>query len=286
MRKSAAQNGYDSRVNERLMQTTEEKVYSSKALDASLVIIESNGTESQEQDTSSRSGNDAHVDDADIRPIDNEEPMAELKVMLRKKLIDLKNHLHHSCTQWKQIGFFRLPTQQLESLPIYQMDGENAHFLMYTEVGVYVAQPEGSLIQIIRKSLPLRKALYDKNNFQEPDADIADALILGNSTSGGIQFLGDKLPYVGCDRNKTATAMSSAEGRVRAVISASLCYSNVDEVHNFRLLLHYNKIPLYCDTQTALAISCNHPYKFISGFWEWDKQAHPWTRYHFIKEQG
>ncbi|GJY36559.1 hypothetical protein Tco_0421937, partial [Tanacetum coccineum] len=65
---------YDSRVNERLMQTTEEKVDSSKALDASLVIIESNGTESQKQDTSSRSGNDAHVDDADIRPIYDEEP--------------------------------------------------------------------------------------------------------------------------------------------------------------------------------------------------------------------
>ncbi|GJV93092.1 hypothetical protein Tco_1540905 [Tanacetum coccineum] len=59
--------------------TTEEKVDSSKALDASLVIIESNGTESQEQDTSSRSGNDAHVDDADIRPIYNEEPMAEVQ---------------------------------------------------------------------------------------------------------------------------------------------------------------------------------------------------------------
>ncbi|GKA56250.1 hypothetical protein Tco_0755322 [Tanacetum coccineum] len=70
---------YDSRVNERLTQTTEEKVDSSKALDASLVIIESNRTESQEQDTSSRSGNDAHVDDADIRPIYNEEPMAEVQ---------------------------------------------------------------------------------------------------------------------------------------------------------------------------------------------------------------
>ncbi|GJU14223.1 hypothetical protein Tco_1142189 [Tanacetum coccineum] len=70
---------YDSRVNERLMQTTEEKVDSSKALDASLVIIESNGTESQEQDTSSRSGNDSHADDADIRPISDEEPMAEVQ---------------------------------------------------------------------------------------------------------------------------------------------------------------------------------------------------------------
>ncbi|GKB43932.1 hypothetical protein Tco_0888874 [Tanacetum coccineum] len=68
---------YDSRVNERLMQTTEEKVDSSKALDASLVDTESSGTALKEQDTSSRSGNDAHVDDADIRPIYNEEPMAE-----------------------------------------------------------------------------------------------------------------------------------------------------------------------------------------------------------------
>ncbi|GJZ03031.1 hypothetical protein Tco_0520992 [Tanacetum coccineum] len=51
---------YDSKVNERLMQTTEEKTDTSNALDASSVNIESNGTESQKQDTSSRSGNDAH----------------------------------------------------------------------------------------------------------------------------------------------------------------------------------------------------------------------------------
>ncbi|GKG10808.1 hypothetical protein Tco_0342208, partial [Tanacetum coccineum] len=56
---------YDSRVNERLMQTTEGKVDTGNAVDVSLVIIESNGTESQEQDTSSRSG--------------NEEPMAEVQ---------------------------------------------------------------------------------------------------------------------------------------------------------------------------------------------------------------
>ncbi|GJS59592.1 hypothetical protein Tco_0654376 [Tanacetum coccineum] len=66
-------------VNERQIQTTEEKTDTSNALDASSVIIESNRTESKEQDTSSRSGNDAHVDDADIRPIYNEEPMAEVQ---------------------------------------------------------------------------------------------------------------------------------------------------------------------------------------------------------------
>ncbi|GJU27343.1 hypothetical protein Tco_1165964 [Tanacetum coccineum] len=46
---------YDSWVNERQMQTTKEK------------------------DTSSRSRNDAHADDADIRPIYDEEPMAKVQ---------------------------------------------------------------------------------------------------------------------------------------------------------------------------------------------------------------
>ncbi|GJW12954.1 hypothetical protein Tco_1578781 [Tanacetum coccineum] len=57
---------YDSWVNERQMQTTEENVDTSKALDASLVDTERSGTESKEQDTSSRSGNDEHANDADI----------------------------------------------------------------------------------------------------------------------------------------------------------------------------------------------------------------------------
>ncbi|GJR98989.1 hypothetical protein Tco_0271163 [Tanacetum coccineum] len=60
------------------MQTTEDKVDSSKALDASLVDTESSGTSLKEQDTSSRSGNDAHDDDADIKPIYDEEPMVEV----------------------------------------------------------------------------------------------------------------------------------------------------------------------------------------------------------------
>ncbi|GJY72910.1 hypothetical protein Tco_0477341 [Tanacetum coccineum] len=62
------------------MQTTEEKVDTSKALDASLVNTESSGTESKEQDTNNRLRNDAHADDADIRPIYDEEPMAEVQM--------------------------------------------------------------------------------------------------------------------------------------------------------------------------------------------------------------
>ncbi|GKA77528.1 hypothetical protein Tco_0783989 [Tanacetum coccineum] len=76
---------YESRVNERQIQTTEEKTDTSNALDAldaSSVIIESNGTESKEQGgrIQEQTGNDAHVDDADIRPIYDEEPMAEVQM--------------------------------------------------------------------------------------------------------------------------------------------------------------------------------------------------------------
>ncbi|GJR18935.1 hypothetical protein Tco_0967462 [Tanacetum coccineum] len=64
---------YDIWLNERQMQTTEDKVDSSKALDVNLVDTESSGTTLKEQDTSSRSGY------ADIRPIYDEEPMAEVQ---------------------------------------------------------------------------------------------------------------------------------------------------------------------------------------------------------------
>ncbi|GJR17048.1 hypothetical protein Tco_0965575 [Tanacetum coccineum] len=77
---------HDSRVNERQMHTTMEKVDTSKALDVSLVIIKSNGTESQEQDTSSRSGNDAHVDDTNIRPIYDEEPKVEVQITINNNV--------------------------------------------------------------------------------------------------------------------------------------------------------------------------------------------------------
>ncbi|GKB56553.1 hypothetical protein Tco_0912739 [Tanacetum coccineum] len=69
---------HDRRVNERKMHTTEEKVDTSKALDANLVNTESNGTESGKQDIINRLRNDAHADDADIKPIYDEELMVEV----------------------------------------------------------------------------------------------------------------------------------------------------------------------------------------------------------------
>ncbi|GJQ95291.1 hypothetical protein Tco_0006430 [Tanacetum coccineum] len=71
------QRQYDRRVNKRQMQTQESKIDTGKAVDDDLVVTESSGTESEVQDDNSRSGNDTDADDADIRPIYDEEPMAE-----------------------------------------------------------------------------------------------------------------------------------------------------------------------------------------------------------------
>nr|GEV81562.1 hypothetical protein [Tanacetum cinerariifolium] len=70
---------HDSWMNERKMRTTEEKVDTSKAMDTSSIDTESSRTESKEQDTSSTSGNDAHDDSANIRPIYDKEPMAKVQ---------------------------------------------------------------------------------------------------------------------------------------------------------------------------------------------------------------
>ncbi|GJY19096.1 hypothetical protein Tco_0390587 [Tanacetum coccineum] len=74
------QRQYDRRVNKRQMQTQESKIDTGKAVDADLVVTESIKTDSTVQDESNMSGNDTDADDADIRPIYDEEPMAEVQL--------------------------------------------------------------------------------------------------------------------------------------------------------------------------------------------------------------
>nr|GEU30568.1 retrovirus-related Pol polyprotein from transposon TNT 1-94 [Tanacetum cinerariifolium] len=64
---------YDRRVNKRQMLKQESKVDFKKELDVSLVVTESSGTKFGNHDTSSRSGNDVDVDDANIKPICDED---------------------------------------------------------------------------------------------------------------------------------------------------------------------------------------------------------------------
>ncbi|GJV56283.1 hypothetical protein Tco_1457288 [Tanacetum coccineum] len=78
---------YDSRVNEKQMQSKEGKVDSEKILDADLVVTESSETESEKHVSSSRSGNDTLTKDADINPVNDKQPMAEVQLFVKHNML-------------------------------------------------------------------------------------------------------------------------------------------------------------------------------------------------------
>ncbi|GJY69733.1 retrovirus-related pol polyprotein from transposon TNT 1-94 [Tanacetum coccineum] len=107
------------------------------------------------------------------------------------------------------------------------------------------------------------------------DADHAGCIDTRKSTSEGIQFLGDKL-VSWMSKKHDCTAMSSAKAEYVAL------YASCDQVMWMRTQLkeygfNYNKISLYCDSQSAIAISCNPV--------QHSRTKHIHTRYNFIKEQ-
>ncbi|GKB70551.1 hypothetical protein Tco_0931963 [Tanacetum coccineum] len=85
LQKNKSSNTDDERVNKRQMQTQESKIDTDKIVDADLVVTERSGTESEVQDDNNRSWNDTDADDADIRPIYDEEPMVEVESPSGKK---------------------------------------------------------------------------------------------------------------------------------------------------------------------------------------------------------
>ncbi|GJS95215.1 retrovirus-related pol polyprotein from transposon TNT 1-94 [Tanacetum coccineum] len=107
------------------------------------------------------------------------------------------------------------------------------------------------------------------------DADHAGCVDTRKSTSRGIQFLGDKL-VSWMSKKQDCTAMSSAEAEYVA-LSASCAQVMWMRTQLQDYGFNYNKIPLYCDSQSAIAISCNPV--------QHSRTKHIHTRYHFIKEQ-
>nr|GEW61729.1 hypothetical protein [Tanacetum cinerariifolium] len=87
------------------------------------------------------------------------------------------------------------------------------------------------------------------------DADHAGCNYTHKSTSRGIQFLGDKL-VSWMSKKQNYTAMSSAEAEYVA-LSASCAQVMWMRTQLQDYGFNYNKIPLYCDSQSAMAISCN-----------------------------
>ncbi|GJZ61161.1 hypothetical protein Tco_0617298 [Tanacetum coccineum] len=86
---------------------------------------------------------------------------------------------------------------------------------------------------------------------------------------------GDKL-VSWMSKKQDCTAMSSAEAEYVA-LSTSCAQVMWMRTQLQDYGFNYNKIPLYCDSQSAIAISCNPV--------QHSRTKHIHTRYHFIKEQ-
>ncbi|GJS89229.1 hypothetical protein Tco_0771865 [Tanacetum coccineum] len=86
---------YDRRMKERQMQSRESKIVLSKALDASLVVTECSGTNSDKHITSISSGTYiTHVVDANIRPVNDQVPSIEVHLTAPHNV--LANEQHHT----------------------------------------------------------------------------------------------------------------------------------------------------------------------------------------------
>nr|GEY78385.1 retrovirus-related Pol polyprotein from transposon TNT 1-94 [Tanacetum cinerariifolium] len=156
-----------------------------------------------------------------------------------------------------------------KSFPIYQIDVKMAFLNGPLKEEVYVTQSDG----FVDPDHPKKGSSFGLTAFS--DADHARCIDTRKSTYGGIQFLGDKL-VSWMSKKQDCTAMSSAEAKYVA-LSASCAKVMWMRTQLQDYGLNYYNIPLYCDSQSAITISCNPV--------QHSRTKHIHTRYHFIKEQ-
>ncbi|GKC46836.1 retrovirus-related pol polyprotein from transposon TNT 1-94 [Tanacetum coccineum] len=106
------------------------------------------------------------------------------------------------------------------------------------------------------------------------DADHAGCQDPRHSTSGSMQFLGDRLVSWSSKRQKSA-AISNTEAEY---IAMSGCCAQIlwmrSQLTDYGL--GFNKIPMYWDNKSAIALSCNNV--------QHSRSKHIDIRFHFIKE--
>nr|GFA15802.1 retrovirus-related Pol polyprotein from transposon TNT 1-94 [Tanacetum cinerariifolium] len=124
---------------------------------------------------------------------------------------------------------------------------------------------------------PTEKHLKEDSGFELTrfyDADYAGCKDTFKSTSGGAQFLGEKL-VSWSSKKQDYTTLSTAKAEY---VSLSACCAQVlwmrTQLTNYGF--HFNKILIYCDLKSTIAISCN-PFQH-------SRTKHIVVRYHFIKE--
>ncbi|KAJ9544376.1 hypothetical protein OSB04_024083 [Centaurea solstitialis] len=148
----------------------------------------------------------------------------------------------------------------------------------------FQANPKESHMMAVKRILrylkgtPNRGLWYPKESGFElvafSDADHGGCQLDRKSTSGHVQFLGDKLVSWG---SKKQHCVSTSTAEAEYVAAASCCSQVLWMRTQFRDYgYNFNHIPIYCDSKSAIAITCN-PVQHT-------RTKHIDIRYHFIKD--
>nr|GEY20499.1 hypothetical protein [Tanacetum cinerariifolium] len=171
-----------------------------------------------------------------------------------------------------------------------EIDADNVSHAMpmrrddaYLQTHLLITQKEEAGIQLQGEEFDLMAAAADLDEIEEDsgfeltrylDADYAGCKDTFKRTSGGAQFLGENL-VSWSSKKQDCTALSTAEAKY---VSLSACCAQVlwmrTQLTDYGF--HFNKIPIYCDSKSAIAISCNPV--------QHSRTKHIVVRYHFIKQ--
>nr|GEW67684.1 retrovirus-related Pol polyprotein from transposon TNT 1-94 [Tanacetum cinerariifolium] len=113
-----------------------------------------------------------------------------------------------------------------------------------------------------------------QESLEEWNVDYARCKDSFKSTSGGAQFLGEKL-VSWSSKKQDCMALSTAEAEYVS-LSAYCAQVLWMRTHLTDYGFHFDKIPIYYDSKSAIAISCNPV--------QHSRTKHIVVRYHFIKE--
>ncbi|GJX71805.1 hypothetical protein Tco_0308976 [Tanacetum coccineum] len=199
-----------------------------------------------------RSGNDTDADDANIRPIYDKEPLAEVQLTAECNIFAM-GHQHTKQPEIINEGRVDQYPEQCQ-VKSYMLDSSTDN-----QTTDYSKQ---SL-----KWIPTVK-LFDSctsmddseptlgSNVAFSDSDHAGCLDSRKNTSGGIQFLGGDKLVSWSSKKLDCTSMSSAKAEY---VSLSMCCAQVLWLRN-QLTdygFYFDKIPMYCASKAAIAILCN-----------------------------
>nr|GFA74972.1 integrase, catalytic region, zinc finger, CCHC-type, peptidase aspartic, catalytic [Tanacetum cinerariifolium] len=160
-----------------------------------------------------------------------------------------------------------------KNMTIYQVDVKTAFLNGELKEEVYVSQSEG----FVDPDHPthvyhLNKALHRHGTNGLCDADHAGCHDTRRSTSGSAQFLGDKL-VSWLSKKQKSTVISTT------YIAMSGCCAQIlwmrSQLTDYDFV--FNKIPLYCDNRSVIALCYNNVHH--------SRSKHINIRHHFIRDQ-